>query len=292
MKYAFYPGCVSQGGAPELYQSFTAVTSKLGLELEELKEAACTGAGVLTERNQELADTLNARTFAMAERLGLPLMTICSTCQGVMSQANHRLKSSPSYLERINQHLALEGLKYNGTTQIKHFLWFLAEDLGLMKLQALVVRPLVGMKLAPFYGCYVLRPTKDLGYDEHPERGDYLDQVISALGGIAIDYSGKTKCCGFPILTMNEKNAVTMSGNHLVEARELGSDAMVTPCPLCHLSLDGYQPQAGKVKNIQIGMPILHLPQAVGLALGIAPQALGLNRHIISTASVVAKVRT
>ncbi|MSQ32125.1 MAG: heterodisulfide reductase [Dehalococcoidia bacterium] len=292
MKYAFYTGCVSKGGAPELYQSITAVAPKLGLEFEELEGAACTGAGVLTERNEELADTLNARTFAMAERLNLPIMTICSTCQGVMSQANHRLKTNPGYLQRVNQHLAVEGLKYNGTATVKHFMWFLAEDYGLTNLQSKVVRPLTGIKLAAFYGCYVLRPTKDLEYDEHPERGEYLDQIISALGGVPIDYSGKTKCCGFPILTMNEKNSVTMSGNHMMEVKELGGEAMVTPCPLCHLSLDGYQPQAGKIKNVQIGMPIIHLPQAVGLALGIPPQTLGLNKHIVSTASFVGRVRS
>ncbi len=292
MKYAFYTGCVSKGGAPELYQAITAVAPKLDLELEEMEGAACTGAGVLTERNEELADTLNARTFAMAERLNLPIMTICSTCQGVMSQANHRLTTNPDYLERINKHLAVEGLKYNGTTTIKHFLWFLAEDYGLTNLQSKVVRPLTGIKLAAFYGCYVLRPTKDLGYDEHPERGMYLDQVIATLGGVPIDYSGKTKCCGFPILTMNETNSVTMAGNHMMEVKELGGEAMVTPCPLCHLSLDGYQPQAGKIKNVQIGMPIIHLPQAVGLALGIPPQTLGLNKHIVSTASFVGRVRS
>ena len=106
MKYAFYPGCVAKGGAPELYQSTRAVADKLGIELDELTGAACTGAGVLSERNPELADTLNARTFAMAERLGLPLMNICSTCHGVMSQSNARLLKDPEYLERVNRHLA------------------------------------------------------------------------------------------------------------------------------------------------------------------------------------------
>ena len=268
-----------------------AVAPHLDLQLEEMREVACTGAGVLSERNPELADTLNARTFALAERIGLPLMTICSTCQGVMSQANAKLKSDSAYLERINQHLAPEGLRYGGETEVKHFLWYLVEDYGLEQLSVVVQRPLRGIKLAPFYGCYILRPTWDLGIDgEHP-RETYLDQVIAALGAVPVDYSGKTKCCGFPIITMNEKNAVAMASDHLVEAKTLGADAMVTPCPLCHLSLDGYQPQASKAKGIQIGLPVLHLAQAVGLALGIAPKTLGLNKHIIRTAGIVAKVR-
>ena len=101
----------------------------------ELKEAACTGAGILSERNPELADTLNARTFAMAERLGLPLMTICSTCQGVMSQANYKLQNDPEYLAKINETLALEGLEYKGTTKVSHLLWVIVEDIGLDKVE-------------------------------------------------------------------------------------------------------------------------------------------------------------
>ena len=98
MKYAFYPGCVSRGGCPELYPAAKLICERLGIELEEMPGASCTGAGVLQEKNRTLGDTLNARTFAMAENLGLPIMTICSTCQGVMSQANHRLKNDPEYL--------------------------------------------------------------------------------------------------------------------------------------------------------------------------------------------------
>lgn len=290
MRYAWYPGCVAQGGCPELFTATLAVADKLGLELIELKEAACTGAGVLTERNPELADTLNARTFAMAEQLGLPIMTICSTCQGVMSASNYKLTNDPEYLAKINLSLAEEGLQYKGTTTVSHLLWVIVEDLGLDKLKPLVKRPLSGVKIAPFYGCYILRPTQILDYGNYPERDTYIELITRALGGIAVDYSGKTKCCGFPILTMNEKASLTMAGDHLVEAKEEGADVMVTPCPLCHLNLDGGQPRAAKMKKVQIGLPIMHLPQMLGLAFGIKPKSLGLNRHIINTKSLVAKV--
>ncbi|MEE9199464.1 MAG: CoB--CoM heterodisulfide reductase iron-sulfur subunit B family protein, partial [Dehalococcoidia bacterium] len=199
MKFAWYPGCVSQGGCPELFTATLAVAEKLGFELVHMKEAACTGAGVLSEKNPELADTLNARTFAMAEGLGLPIMTICSTCQGVMSAANARLTSDPEYLKKINETLAEEELEYKGTAQISHILWVIVEELGLEKLKSLVVRPLTGVRVAPFYGCYIIRPTSTLGFGDHPERDTYIEQITSVLGGIAVDYSGKTKCCGFPI---------------------------------------------------------------------------------------------
>ena len=249
MKYAWYPGCVSQGACPELFTATLAVADKLGIELVELKEAACTGAGILSERNPELADTLNARTFAMAENLGLPLMTICSTCQGVMSQANYKLQNDPEYLAKINVTLALEGLEYKGTTKVSHLLWVIVEDIGLDKVKPLVKRPLTGVKIAPFYGCYILRPTMYLGFEGQPERDTYIEKITTTLGGIPVDYSGKTKCCGFPILTMNEKASYAMAGDHLVEAKQEGADVMVTPCPLCHLNLDGAQPQAAQAEK-------------------------------------------
>ncbi len=285
MRYAFYPGCVARGGCPELYEATVKVCDLLGLELdhEAMRSASCTGAGILQEKNLRLADTLNARNFALAEQSGLPLLTICSTCQGVMSQANERLKGDPPYMAEINKELAEEGLEYKGTADPKHLLWVIVEDLGLDKLKSQIVRPLTGLKAAPFYGCYIVRPSSALGFDERPEREDALEQVIEAVGAEVVDFPGKTLCCGFPILTINEPNSVKMVANHTLDAKGRGADAMVTPCPLCHLNLDGYQPQASAAAKQPIDLPILHLPQMLGLAMGIEPEAMRLNKHIVST---------
>ena len=290
-KYAFFPGCVSRGGCPELYPAAMEVCRKLDIQLEELTGASCTGAGVLQEKNQLLGDVLNARTFAMAERLGLPIMTICSTCQGVMSQANKRLTDDPDYLEKVNGHLEEEGLNYGGTAVIKHLLWVIIEDVGLETLRGHVTTPLTHLRVAPFYGCYILRPSSALGFDENPERQTSLETVIEALGGQVVDFPGKSRCCGFPILTINERNSVAMVAKHTTEAVDLGADAMVTPCPLCHLNLDGYQPKAMSQAQRKIDLPILHLPQLIGLAMGLIPGDLGLQRHIISPEGVVSKLR-
>ena len=290
MKYAFYPGCVAKGGAPELYDSTLAVCDRLGIELEELTGAACTGAGVLSERNPELADTLNARTLAMAEKLGLPLMNICSTCHGVQSQANARLRKDPEYLARINKHLAPEGLQYNGTTEVKHLLWVLMEDIGVETLKANVQQPLGDLKAAPFYGCYIVRPSWVLGYDEVPGRKTYLEDLIDILGAEPVEYEGAKKCCGFPILTMNRTNSLTMTGTHVGDAQRGGADCMVTPCPLCHLNLDGGQVDAAGVVREHLDLPVLHLPQMVGLAFGISHTKLGLQKNLVDTKPLVEKV--
>ena len=292
MKYAFYPGCVAQGAAPELYSSTIEVCRVLGIELDAgpMQSASCTGAGVLQEKNLRLGDTLNARNFALAERSGLPLLTICSTCQGVMSQANQRLTSDAEYLASINEDLAEEGLEYKGTADPKHLLWIIVEDIGIEELRSKVVHPLTGFKAAPFYGCYLVRPTSALGFEENPERSDALEQVIEAVGATVVDFRGKNLCCGFPILTINQTNSMKMVANHTIEARDQGADAMVTPCPLCHLNLDGYQPQAAKQAQQPIDLPIMHLPQMLGLALGIDPVAMRLNKHIISTRRLLSTI--
>ena len=283
MKYAFFPGCVSRGACPELMQSLTAVAAHIGMELELMETASCTGAGVISERNQKLADALNARNFALAEQTGLPLMNICSTCQGVMSSVNERLKARPEYLAEINEMLAEEDLAYSGNADPRNFMWVLVEDFGLDNLRSLVKRPLAELNVAPFYGCYISRPTDILGYHDFPERGRYLEMIIEACGATPVDYSGKKKCCGFPIITMNRKNSLTMAGNHVGEAQGKGADFMVTPCPLCHLNLDAQQPDAARVVQTPLNLPILHLSQLIGMALGIDEAALGLNRHVVST---------
>ena len=290
MKYAFYPGCVSRGGCPELYTAAKLICQRLDLELQEMPGASCTGAGVLQEKNQLLGDTLNARTFAMAEDLGLPIMTICSTCQGVMGQANHRMKQDPQYLAQINSYLAEEGLEYKGTAEPKHLLWILIEDYGMDKLLQLVTHPLGGLRVAPFYGCYIVRPTEALDIADHPERQTSLETLIQTLGATAVDFPGKTRCCGFPILTINERNSVAMVAKHTSDVKDLGADAMVTPCPLCHLNLDGYQPKASAQAQRPINMPILHLPQLIGLAMGIDPKDLGLQKHIVNTKPLLTKL--
>ena len=289
MKYAFFPGCVSKGACPELYQSVMKVYPKLGIELEEMTTASCTGAGVLQEKDQRLGDTLNARTFALAERQGLPIMTICSTCQGVMSQANQRLTNDSDYLAAINEVLKEEGLAYRGTTNIRHFVWILLEDVGEDELRRQIKKPLSGLRAAPFYGCYLQRPTEALGFEQNPDRPRALERVIEILGAEVVDFPGKSRCCGFPILTINEPNSLTMVATHTTDAKAHGADIMVTPCPLCHLNLDGMQSKAAQQHNTAIDLPIFHLPQLLGLAMGMDARSLGLQRNIVSSKPVLAK---
>ena len=290
MKVAYWPGCVSRGFTPELHGAMEAVAPLLDLELMEIDRASCCGAGVIAEHNQELADTLNARTFALAQQTGESLMmNICSTCQGAQSECQERLDASGDYRDDINATLEAEGLAYEkGLVTNKNFLWLLVEEIGLENLKKRVKRPLTGLKVGPFYGCYIVRPTDRLGIDDENPRDQYMQWVIEALGGEVIDYAGVYKCCGFPIITMNKEASLKMAGTHLADAQDAEADCLVVPCPLCHLNLDLQQPMAaGQIGRSDLNMPVLHLPQLVGLALGLDQKALGLNKHVVRPTSVI-----
>ena len=286
LKVAYWPGCVSRGFTPELHGSMALVAERLGIELVELDRANCCGAGVIAEHNQELADTLNARTFALAQETGLAMMNICSTCQGAQSECQQRLDADSAYRAHVNEALEGQGLEYvknkDGWSN-KNFLWLLVEDYGLDRLAEQVKRPLSGLRVGPFYGCYIVRPKDRLGYDEHPERDLYLEHVIEALGGEVVDYDGARRCCGFPVITMNRETSLKQAGTHVGDALDAGAECLVSPCPLCHLNLDMQQPEAAKVVNRELGLAVLHFPQLIGLALGCEPNELGLNKHIAST---------
>jgi succinate dehydrogenase / fumarate reductase cytochrome b subunit len=289
MKFALYTGCAAKGACPELYQSSMKVIQKLGLEVVELKDATCCGAGVIREGDPELSLAINARTFSMAESMGLNVMTICGTCQGVMVSALKQLKEEEGLMDRVNALLAMDHRKYAGTSQTKHLLWILAKEIGISRLKEYVVRPLDGLRVAPFYGCYILRPSWDLGFDD-PVNPTSLESVISTLGAEPVDYSGRTKCCGFPIILEKEDIATGMASANLAEAKEKGADCLVTPCPLCHMSLDLYQERAEEKANTRLGLPILHLAQLVGLAMGLSSKDLGLARHMVSVEKVLEKI--
>jgi len=296
MKYAYYPGCAAKGAAPELHQSVMKVVDRLGIEVVELTAFNCCGAGVITEADPDLAYTLNARTLATAEKLNLNIMTVCGTCQGVLGGANKVLREDDALRARINRALKeTTGLEYQGTVEVKHLQWILVKDFGVEALAKFITRPLSDLAIAPFYGCYILRPSNATGFDDW-ENPTSLEKLIRAAGAQPVEYDGRTKCCGFPVLLEKDQIALSMVGKHVGEAKQKGGDAMVTPCPLCHMSLDIYQERAEKKIQKEEGstrkldMPILHLPQLLGLAMGLTPEELGMKRHLVSTGPLIEKI--
>ncbi len=279
-RYGFFPGCVAKESCKELFNSTMLLAEKIGIELIELTAASCCGASVVNDTNRDVARVLNARTYAQAEALGLDdVITICSTCTGHMRAANKELLESEERLAHANGILGKFGAKYNGSVMVRHLLWLLIDDIGLDNLKKMVVRPLNGLKVAPFYGCHIIRPESVNGW-ESARQPHSLEDLITAIGGEPVDYAGKTRCCGFHIQLEKDGIAPAMVGQNMRMAKDNGAEAVITPCPLCHLALDGYQADSA-ARWGRTDLPTFHLPQLVAFALGVPADTLGLNKHII-----------
>ncbi|MCI4334694.1 MAG: CoB--CoM heterodisulfide reductase iron-sulfur subunit B family protein [Thermoplasmata archaeon] len=290
MRLAYYPGCVAQESGKELDMATRWVARKLGIELVEFPKFSCCGSGFVDEANMVLNVALNARNLSFAEAAGLDLLTICSTCQGMLTLANRKLEE-PAIRTRVDSALGQLGLHYSGTTKVKHLLQVLTESYPPEKLQPLVVRPLRGLKVGAFYGCHLLRPQGELPGEDGEDPHSFED-LLRALGAEPVMYRGRVMCCGFPILFVKEGTANRIAGRQIEDAAAHGAHAMATPCPLCHISLDSFQNHAAREVGHPLDMPIFHLPQLVGLALGATPEELGLARHLVDTEAALRRIGT
>jgi succinate dehydrogenase / fumarate reductase cytochrome b subunit len=290
-KVAYYKGCLASLSAKELDTSTQALSPKVGLELIELETVTCCGAGDIHEAEPDYYLHLNARILAYSEATGCDtLMTVCNVCTLNLRQANFQLQGDAALLERVNDNLAKVGVpEYKGTVDVQHFLWLVSAGEGYELLQAAAHKGLKGLKIAPFYGCQILRPSKLLGFED-PDKPWSLERIIEACGGEAIDYPAKIKCCGFPIIQAREETALGELIQPIEQAKEAGADAIVTPCPLCHLSLDAWQVKLKKQTGKDFQMPILHLSQLIGVAAGLEASELKFKRHVVSVDPVLEKL--
>ena len=291
VKVAYYKGCLASLSAKELDTSTQALAPKLGIELDELESVTCCGAGDIHEAEPDYYLHLNARILAYGEQTGADtLMTICNVCTLNLRQANWQLKNDDELRARVNQNLETVGAPpYSGNVEVKHLLWLIAEGDGYDKLKEVAHKGLKGLKVAPFYGCQILRPSKLLGFED-PDKPHSLEAIIDACGGEAIDYPAKIKCCGFPIIQAREETALGELLQPIEQATEAGADVMVTPCPLCHLSLDAWQSKLRERTGKDFQMPILHLSQLIGVAAGLDESELKFKRHVVPVKPALDKI--
>lgn len=278
MKYAFFPGCVLEGAAKEAYIATKKTAAALHIELVEIEGWTCCGASHMQDVDELAALAINARNLSLAERVGLPLLTVCSTCTLTLREAKYRLDNGKK--EIVNKILAPSGFHYQGTADITHFLWVMMKEVGIDKIKEKATRPLSGLKVAPYYGCHILRPPEINNFEDHANP-DSLETLIAAIGAEPVSYSQRLKCCGFHASFTAEKDVLAITGKTNLAAIEEGADCIVTPCPLCQMQLDMYQPEGNQAVSSNKTIPVLHLAQLVGLAIGLSPKELGMNRHVI-----------
>lgn len=258
MTFSYYPGCTLRTKAKILDKYARLSAQALGIELEEPKDWQCCG-GAYTTAKDEIATKLSAvRTLKSAAELDRPLITVCSACHNVLKQTNYDIINNPEMAFKVNNYLSPDA-PYNGEAQVYHYLEMLRDVVGFDKLAEKVTNPLKGKKIAAYYGCLLLRPSKALAMDD-PENPTIMEDFIRALGAEPVIYAQRNECCGGYITLEDKAQAQRRSSAVMSNAEECGAEMVITACPLCLYNLK---------KNSDSELPVVYLTEILAEALGV-----------------------
>jgi heterodisulfide reductase subunit B len=283
MKYAYYPGCSAHSTARDMHESSIAVAKALGIELAEIKGWTCCGASAAHQTDRALAASLAAANLVLAKDMGLDMVVNCAACYNRSKTANYEVSHSAAMRERVGQ---LLGQPYDGSVVVRHFVEVLLKDIGPAKLRKSLKTSLNGLKVACYYGCYLVRPSEVTNFDD-PENPTILESLVEAMGGESLDWPGKVDCCGGGLNLTRTEITVQRSKSIIDMARDAGADCIMVACPMCQTSLDLRQKDIEKATGKRYNMPVLYITQLLGLCLGISPKELGFDRLMVNPAAVI-----
>ncbi len=283
-RYCYYPGCSSEATAKGLGLSIEAIAEPLEMELVEPQGWTCCGAVHYGSLDGLEAVAVAAYSLALAEATGLDMMTPCTGCFVTFNRAIGKMKEDAVLMRQVNQGLAAAGLEYKGDIRLRTFTEVLINDITPQLFASRIKRDLSGLKVAPYYGCQLVRP--DFGFDD-PEAPQKLDNLVKRLGAEAVLFPMKNRCCGSSLIIPEEDMALAFIHKVLKNADDNGAQCLVTPCPLCQVNLDAYQGRVNSRFKTSFRIPVLFISQLVGLALGLDKKALGLQTNIVSPKAVL-----
>jgi heterodisulfide reductase subunit B2 len=278
MEYAYYPGCSLEATGRPYDVSLRLCFERLGIGLKEIDDWNCCGATSYISMNKLTGYSLAARNLANAERMGLDVCAPCSSCFTILSKVNRHMRWGEAHKAKINEVLQAAGLSYSAELDVLHPLGILVDFYGIERIQERVVRRLDGLKIAPYYGCQIVRPTGRFDDREDPQQ---LDNLFSALGAHVVPFAHKVRCCGGMLMTTCEDVALRLNRDLLTAALEAGADVIATTCPLCQMNLEGYQGRINDVCGTQMQMPVVYFSQLLGLALGLSNEELLLDKMVV-----------
>jgi len=284
-KYLIFLGCAVPYRVAAYEISARKVLQKLGVELVEMPEFNCCGLP-LDPVSHETMLILAARNLALAEQQGLDILTLCPGCAGTLKKVNKILKADKTLREQVNGHLKEAGLEFKGTVNAKHILQVLTEDVGLENIKNAVVKPLTMLSVAEHVGCHLLRPKEYIGFDD-PEDPQSLRVLIEATGATCLDYIDETECCGAPSVGVSDKIALQLARDKLNHIKMAGAQALITICAFCHIMFDTNEVRIERTFNETYGIPVLHYPQLLGLAMGMSPDELAFSELRVDTSKLL-----
>jgi heterodisulfide reductase subunit B len=278
MKYLYYPGCSLEGTAREYDRSTRALFEALEVELVEIEDWTCCGASAAEAQSELLAMALPARNLAAAEAMdsqAADILVPCSACYLNLKRAAVETARDPALLSRVNAALEPEGLALKGRKRVRHLLDVLTTDIGAEVLAERVRTGMSGYTIAPYYGCQCIRPY--VVFDD-PEAPVSMEPLILATGAGLHEWRMGAQCCGASLMNIRPEIAREMVAAILAGAE--GADAIVTVCPMCQMNLEGYQSQVSRAAGRDLRQSVIYLPQFLGLALGLGPDALSLDLNL------------
>jgi len=287
-KVLMFLGCAIPYRVSAYEISARKILKNLGVELVEMPEFNCCGLPI-DPVSHEMMLILAARNLALAEQKGLNIIALCPGCAGTLKKVKKTLKEDKTLLEEVNGHLKNAGLEFQGTVDAKHLMQVLIEDVGLEKVKKAVVKPLTMLKVAEHNGCHILRPKEFIGFDD-PEDPKTLKTLIEATGATCLDYMDETECCGAPSVGVNDKIALQLARDKLNHVKMVEAQALITICPFCHIMYDTNELRIEKMFNETYGIPVLHYPQLLGLAMGISPEELAFNELRVDVSKILKQV--
>jgi heterodisulfide reductase subunit B len=289
MKYALFLGCTIPARARNYELSARNVAGKLGIELVDVQEFICCGFP-LKNIDHRSSDLLGAYNLALADKKGLPLCTLCSSCTSALTEVSHQLAHGGPNRDEVNRRLAQVGIEYRGGTKVRHIARILFEEVGIDNIRPHFQKELSGLKVAVHYGCHYLKPSEIYdGFDE-VEDPRTIESLVAATGAEIIDYPGKKRCCGGPVLPVDEKTALSVTNEKLMELKKAGADVLCLVCPFCAVMYDGNQKGVETAFSTEYSLPVLYLTQILGMAMGLDRKALGLNLNVVKTKELTAKL--
>ena len=285
-KYAYFPGCSLEKMALSYHDSALETTHIFDVELEELDDWNCCGATTYFHLDEILANTLVARNLAMAEKQNLDFVAPCSACYKNAYFTNKYMKEDADLAEHINYALEADNLRFSGNLTVHHLIEIFVDEIGIEEIKNKVSNPLNELRVAPYYGCQIVRPRKN---GENVENPQFFEGLVTAIGADAIDFAYKTRCCGGSLLITNRRAALAMIRLLLQNALDSGADVIATTCPLCQVNLECYQTQVNEEFGTDYSVPVLYFTQLIGLALGRPPKKLGFGKELISANPFLSK---
>ena len=291
-KYLFYPGCSMEASASAYNESLMAIKDTLGMELEEVNDWNCCGATEYLSISKIPAYSLISRNLAIASQQSDSTKTVvasCSACFLNLTKADHHMAEG-DLGDKVNDALSAGGLHYEpGSISIRHLLDIIINDVGLDVVREKSIKPLKGLRVAPYLGCMVPRPDYNQQYSDY-EYPTELDEVLEALGAEVIDFPLKTHCCGGHMTQISPSMAFELIRRLLHAANQYQADVMVTVCPMCQMNLDAYQNETNRHFNTNYKMPILFFTQLMGLAFGKDHKELGIGKELVDSNEALSQI--